>query len=256
VDAKGADGNVIGKKLADEAVQRARDEGVGTVLVRDMESWLRPGAIAEYIAEQGYLSLVINSGGGNSVAPPGGFDPTVGTNPIAYGIPTSDEPLIVDMATAKRAWGQVRLANKYSTPLPEDAFYDDHGTITREGQAAYSVKPFGEHKGFALAQLIEVMTGSLVGVPMMIDSTSGSAFGGKLPKRGAVIIAFDPAVMVDPDEFKRQNSELLQAIQESQVLPGEEIRIPGLQAGRLRSSRLRADSIEIPDELWAELHAL
>src|SRR4030095_9919641 len=120
-----------------------------------------------------------------SVAPPGGFDPTVGTNPIAYGIPTSDEPLVVDMATAKHAWGQVRLANKFGTPLPPDAFYDEQGNITRDGKEAYSVKAAGDFKGFALAILIDVMCGSFVDVPMQIKSKAGSSFAGKLPRRGA-----------------------------------------------------------------------
>jgi LDH2 family malate/lactate/ureidoglycolate dehydrogenase len=122
LDAKGANGNVIGKRAADEAVKRAKAEGVGTVFIKDMDSWLRPGAIAEYIAEEGYVAIVTNSGGGTHVSPPGGFDPTLGTNPIAYGIPTAHEPLVVDMATSQHAWGEVRLANKYGTPLPPDSF--------------------------------------------------------------------------------------------------------------------------------------
>ncbi len=256
LDAKGASGNVIGKRAADEAVRRAKAEGVGTVLIKDMDSWLRPGAIAEYIAEQGYLAVVINSGGGTSVAPPGGFDPTLGTNPIAYGIPTANEPLVVDMATAQHAWGQVRLANKYETPLPPDAFYNDKGNITREGKEAYSVKAFGGYKGYALALMVEVMTGSLVGVPMMIESTAGSTFAGKLPRRGAVIIAFDPANMVDPEEFKKQNSELLADIQKSQTLPSEEIRIPGVEAGKRKAASEASGKVDIPDELWKEIKSL
>lgn len=256
LDAKGASGNVIGKRAADEAVKRAKTEGVGTVLIKDMDSWLRPGAIAEYIAGQGYLALVMNSGGGTSVAPPGGFDPTLGTNPIAYGVPTANEPLVVDMATARHAWGQVRLANKYGKPLPPDAFYDDEGNITRDGKQAYSVKSFGEYKGFALATLVEIMTGSLVGVPMMIQSTAGSTFAGKLPRRGAVIIAMDPADMVDPEEFKRENSALLANIQKSQALPGDEIRIPGMHASELKAANIASDTVDIPDDLWEEIQDL
>jgi L-2-hydroxycarboxylate dehydrogenase (NAD+) len=256
LDAKGASGNVIGKRAADEAVKRAKAEGVGTVLIKDMDSWLRPGAIAEYIADQGYLAMVINSGGGTSVAPPGGFDPTLGTNPIAYGIPTTNEPLVVDMATAQHAWGQVRLANKYGTPLPPDAFYDDKGNITREGKEAHSVKAFGDYKGYALALMVEVMTGSLVGVPMMIESTAGSTFAGKLPRRGAVILAFDPANMVDSEEFKKQNSELLANIQKSRALPDEEIRIPGVEAGKRKAASEASGTVDIPDELWEEIKSL
>jgi LDH2 family malate/lactate/ureidoglycolate dehydrogenase len=93
------------------------------------------------------------------------------------------------------------------------------GEITREGKEAYSVKAFGDYKGYALVLMIEVMTGSLVGVPMMIESTAGSTFAGKLPRRGAVIMAFDPANVIDPEEFKKQNSELLANVQKSQALP-------------------------------------
>lgn len=256
LDARGNSGNIIGKHAADEAIKRAMSEGVGTVTIRDMDSWLRPGAVAEYIAEQGCVAVVINSGGGTSVAPPGGFAPTLGTNPIAYGIPTNREPLVVDMATAQHAWGQVRLANKYGTPLPPDSFYDRDGNITQNGKDAYSVKAFGEYKGFALAMLVEIMTGSMVGVPMMIPSTSGRTFAGKLPRRGAVIVAFDPAATVDPTEFRERNTELLDAVQNSQALPNQEIRIPGVRASQLRAASITNNLLDIPDELWQEIKDL
>lgn len=80
------------------------------------------------------------------------------------------------------------------------------------------------------------MCGSMVGVPMMIESTAGSTFAGKLPRRGAVIMAFDPANMVDPDEFKKENDKLLANIQKSQALPGENIRIPGAHASELKTA--------------------
>lgn len=256
LDAKGASGNIIGKRAADEAIKRAKVEGVGTVLIKDMDSWLRPGAIAEYIADQGCLAIILNSGGGTAVTPPGGFDPTLGTNPIAYGIPTADESLVVDMATAQHAWGQVRLANKYGTPLPPDAFYDERGNITRDGKEAQSVKAFGGYKGYALALMVEVMTGSLVGVPMMIKSTAGSTFAGKLPRRGAVIIAFDPANMVDLEKFKKQNSELLADIQKSRTLHDEEVRIPGVEAGKRKAASEAKGTVDIPEELWEEIKGL
>ncbi len=255
LDAKGASGNVIGKHAADEAIKRAKAEGVGTVLIKDMDSWLRPGAVAEYIAEQGYLAVVINSAG-SSVAPPGGFDPILGTNPIAYGIPTTGEPLVVDMATSQHAWGEVRLANKYGTPLPPDAFYDEQGNITRDGKKAYSVKAFGGYKGFALGMLVAVMSGSMTGVPMMIKNTGKNAFGGKTPLRGATVIVLDPANMVDPDEFKKQNSKLLASIQNSQALPGEKIRIPGVEASRRKAVNEASGTMEISNELWKEIESL
>ena len=91
---------------------------------------------------------------------------------------------------------------------------------------------------------------------MMIESTAGSTFAGRLPRRGAVIIAFDPATMIDPDEFKKQNSELLANIQNSHALPNEAIRIPGVEAGKRKTASEADQTVAIPDALWEEIKGL
>lgn len=256
VDAKSNPGVLIGRWLADEAIKRAKTEVMATVMIKDMNSWLRPGAIAEYIANQGFVGIVVNDGGGGSIAPPGGFDPTTGTNPIAYGIPTEDEPLVVDMATSKLRWGQVRLANKYGTDLPADTFDDDQGNITVDPQEAYSVKPFGEYKGFALSLLVEILCDSLLGMPTMVESTAGSTFAGKLPVRGAMILVMDPGQTVGNSDFKSSSTDLLNKIRNSQPRKGEEVRIPGEHSAELKKKYLEEDSIDIPAELWDEIQAI
>lgn len=223
-----------------------------------MDSWLRPGAIAQYIADQGYLAFVVNDGGGTSIAPPGGYDPVLATNPIAYGIPTNGSPLVVDMATSKRAWGQVRLANKYGTDLPADTFYNDKGELTLNPKEAHSVLPFGDYKGFAMAMLIEIMCGSLVGMDnMMLETNSaGSNFGVPLQERGGFILVIDPSQTSDLDTFKAANSDLIKKIKATSKLPNQDIRIPGEQAGDLQSVAAQNGSVEIPYELWEEIESL
>ncbi len=256
IDAKSNPGVVVGRIAADQAIKRATNEIVGVAMIKNMESWLRPGAIAQYIAEKGYLAIVINDGGGTSIAPPGGFDPTLGTNPIAYGIPTNDTPLVVDMATSKRAWGQVRLANKYGTDLPADTFYDTDGQITVDPAKAHSVLPFGDYKGYAIASLIEVLCGSLLGKAMMIASSEDSQFGAKFPDRGGLIIVIDPGQTVGLETFKKQNTEMLDQIKSTRPLEGQSIRIPGEQAGKLEKQDLENDLLELPDELWEEIKSI
>lgn len=256
VDAKSNPGVIVGKVAADEAIARAQKQTVGVALIKDMVSWLRPGAIAQYIADKGYLAIVINDGGGTSIAPPGGYDPTLGTNPIAYGIPMAGTSLVVDMATSKRAWGQVRLANRYGTDLPKDTFYNDKGELTLNPQEAHSVLPFGDYKGYALALLIEVLCGSLVGKGMMIASEAGNNFGAKFPDRGGIILVIDPSQTVGLDQFKNQNSELVERIKATHNLSGQEIRIPGEQAGIAQKESFDTDTLELPDELWQEISNL
>ncbi|MCA9327116.1 Ldh family oxidoreductase [Candidatus Saccharibacteria bacterium] len=258
IDAKSNPGAIVGKRAADEAIARAKKEGVGTAVVKNMDSWLRPGAIAQYIAEQGFVALVVNDGGGTSTAPPGGYDPVLATNPIAYGMPTADQPLVVDMATSKRAWGQVRLANKYGTDLPEDTFYNDNGEVTLDPKQAHSVKPFGGHKGFALALFIEMLCGSIVGMDnMMVDTKGvGSSFGARLEDRGGFIFVIDPDQTAGDYDYRTANSDVIERIKATSALPGQSIRIPGQEAGRLQKQREDEGEIEISDELWEEIPSL
>lgn len=256
IDAKANSGTIVGKRAADEAVARARKEITGTAIIKNMDSWLRPGAIAEYIADQGMVAIVINNGGGAAIAPPGGYDAVAGTNPIAYGIPTNEGPLVVDMATSKRAWGQVRLANKYGTNLPEDTFYDEKGNVTLDPKAANSVMPFGGYKGFSLALLVEILSCSLVGGAMFNISDEGNTFGGKLMTRGGLIFVIDPAQTVGLEQFKKDNTDYIEKIKASRAHSGESIRIPGERAGAERKRKQSLGYIDIPDELWAEIENL
>ena len=257
MDAKSNSGNVVGREVADQLMKRARKQVVATAFIKNMDSWLRPGAIAEYIADRDFFAIVINHGGGASIAPPGGYDPVLGTNPIAYGIPTNEGPIVVDMATAKRAWGQVRLANKYGTKLPDQTFYDNKGNVTRDPKKAWSVMPFGEYKGFALGFLVEMMCGSLLGMPMMVNTNNaGSKYGVNMLNRGAFILVVSPRSMTNLKTFKSENSRLIKKIKATRHRKGERIRIPGENASGLKADRLKKDSIELPRELWRELQSL
>lgn len=256
IDAKSNSGTLVGKRAADEAMARAQKEITGTAIIKNMDSWLRPGAIAEYIADQGFTAVVMNSGGVAAVAPPGGYDAVTGTNPIAYGIPTNEGSLIVDMATSKRAWGQVRLANKYGTDLPADTFYDNGGNVTLDPEKANSVMSFGEYKGFSLALLVEVMCGSMLGMDTLVQSNAGNKFGQKMPDRGAVILVIDPAQTVGLEVFKQANSDYFEKIRQSNALPNQQVRIPGDKAGHDKVAKLKAGVIELPNELWEEIQKL
>jgi len=255
LDAKGNPGAIVGKRAADEAMRRAKQQAVGLSMIKDMDSWLRPGAIAEYIANQGFVAIVSNNASA-AIAPPGGFDPVAGTNPIAYGLPTKDGSLVVDMATAKCAWGNVRMANKYGTDLPADSFYDNEGNVTLDPAKAWSVMPFGDYKGFALALLFEAMCGGLTGMDMLVENTAKNKFGQKTPKRGAFILAVDPAQTVGLDAFKQASTDYLQKIKGTRPRKGERIRIPGDEARAAQAAKLEVGSVELSDELWDEISKL
>jgi LDH2 family malate/lactate/ureidoglycolate dehydrogenase len=256
LDAKSNPGVAVGRQAADEAIKRAKTEVIGIAIVKNMEIWLRPGGIAKYIANQGYLAIVINDAAGAAIAPPGGYDPTLGTNPIAYGLPMGDKPLVVDLATSKMAWGQVRLANKYGTDLPADTFYDNEGNITLDPKKAHSIKPFGDHKGYALALLIEVLCGSLIGKAMMVTDSVKNSFVSQPADRVGVIFVIDPSQTVGLEAFSQNNADLIERIKSSSSLKGQSIRVPGEKAGELEAEAYEKDEVELPDGLWEEIKAI
>jgi len=81
IDANENIGTFVAKKAADLAINMAKKEGVGVAVIKNMVTWLRPATVAQYIADKDYVSFVVNNGGKPMTAPPGGYEPVIGTNP-------------------------------------------------------------------------------------------------------------------------------------------------------------------------------
>lgn len=248
-------GLVVGHNLAKQAVMLAKKQGVAIVLIKNMMSWLRPSTIAQYIAEQNMIGFVVNSGGNAMIAPPGGFSPLLGTNPIGIGIPTEKNNIIVDMATSKRAWGEVRKALAENTDLPFETYLDNKGNFAKDPREAYSVLAAGDYKGFALALFIEILTGSLIGMPMSQDKTDKADY--KNLARGAVILVLNPAFSTNLNSFKKANKKLADKIRKSKKRKGTKvILVPGDRAMIARNKNLKSGTVDLPNALWEKLKNL
>lgn len=253
-DAHGSFGALVGRKLAEQAIEKTKAQGVALALVREMKSWLRPASVAQYVADNGMVAWVVNTGGPPMVAPPGGRDPVVGTNPIGIGIPAEEAPLVADMATSTRAWGEVRLAKRFNHDLPADSFLDSEGVPTTNPDEAHAAIPTGGYKGFALGLLVEVLGGSLVGMNMG-KGVPNEAYHTR--NRGAFILVINPAMTVGGDEFKKTNSEFFQSIKATPPAKGsEKVTLPGDRAAQTKQNHINKGYLEIDDELWKEIENL
>lgn len=254
LDANFQFGAVVGRRAADWGIIASSKQGVALVLIRNMTTWLRPATVAKYVADKGYLGFVVNTGGMPMVAPPGGYDPVVGTNPIGIGIPTEKDPIVLDMATSKRAWGEVRLAKKFKHDLPKNSYYDKQGRMAVKPESAHSALAVGDYKGFGLALFIEIVCGSLVDMVMGSEQLEGEY---RISPRGAFILVINPRMSTKVSEFKKANSKLVREIKASKKLRGvKEIVVPGERAMRKRKKNVRRGSLEIENKLWEEIRSL
>ncbi|MEP6986832.1 MAG: Ldh family oxidoreductase [Chloroflexota bacterium] len=230
------------------AIQKAGEHGIGIVGTNNTNS--STGAIGYYasqIAQAGYIGLVF-SGSGEYMAMHGSYQPIFGTNPLAFGIPTTGKPIVFDMATASIARFGIVEAKTAGRSIPEGVAYDNKGEITTDPAAALggAIRAFGGYKGAALALLVEVLTHPLV-------STTPDGKGHK-SDWGNLLLVIDPELLVDGDTFAERTSSLVQRLKDAQKLPGvDEILVPGERGDRFMDSVMQAGSIEIEDQLWAAL---
>jgi LDH2 family malate/lactate/ureidoglycolate dehydrogenase len=229
-------------------VKMAKKEGVAIACIKNMITWLRPGFIAELVANKNMIGIVVNNGGRPMTAPFGGYTPVIGTNPIGIGIPSKNNPMVADMATSRLAWGQVREAEREGKQLPANIFLDKKGSFTKNPKKAYSVIPMGDYKGFAIGLLIEILTGSFLGRKMSLAELKGDY---RISTRGGIIIVLDPAKTTNIDSFKRANSLLANRIRESKKLKGvSKIFPPGEKDTKNRVVAIKKGKINVDKKLW------
>ncbi len=161
-------GQVIGREAMELGIERALQHGSCIVALGNSHHLGRIGAWAEQATRAGLVSLhFVNVIARSIVAPYGGADARFGTNPFAAGIPlTGSKPVILDFATSVLAQGKTRVAFNKGELVPDGSLLDDQGRPTREPR--FGVNPpfgallaFGEHKGYGLALLCELLGGAL-----------------------------------------------------------------------------------------------
>jgi ureidoglycolate dehydrogenase (NAD+) len=218
--------------------------------MRNIRRFATPGTVAELAAREGLISLVFEYGGKAFMAPYGSADPVLSTNPIGIAIPASGEPILLDMATSERAFYFITLAQRLGEEIPSNWALDGEGKPTNDPSKVKAVRPFGSYKGYALAFMLEILTGILVDVDVGLQ--------GALSKRGALAIFMDPSVFgVSRSTFDAKVQLLVRQMKESRVAPGfTEVFIPGEQGQRRKAAALKAGEINLDPQILSELEGL
>ncbi len=227
------------------AIEKAATRGVAVVGVTN--SWMsgRSAYYVEMIAKADLVGMHTASSA-RSVAPFGGARAALGTNPIAFGMPSSQGPVVFDMGTSAFMGTDRAFHERLGKLLPEGVAVDAEGQPTRDPAMARlgALLPFGGYKGFGLALIVQAF-GVLAGSAFDPDKDDGYLF-----------VAFKPDLLIDLDDFKQQVSELIDRVKATPRQPGvSEIRIPGERARRSRERALR-EGIELDRVVYEALAAL
>lgn len=247
-------GPFVATFATDLAIERAKAHGISLVGLRNCAHVGRVGVYPLRAAEQGLIGHAwCNGVGAARVAPWGGMEARLATNPLAVAIPRGERPIVVDITTSAVAEGKVRVARNAGKPVPEGWILNSKGEPTTAPADLYeggTIVPLGGplgHKGFALSLVVDIFGGILTGAGCgLMEGVAGNG-------NGMMIVAIDPAAMLDPEEFRRKVDDYVAYVRGTPKRPGvEEILLPGEPEERTAAERRRT-GIPIDDGTWKQL---
>jgi len=235
------DGNLglglyIGPYCMQMAIGKAKKFGVGFVACRNSTHYGIAGYYATMATDQGCIGLT-GTNARPSIAPTFGVEPMMGTNPLTWGLPTSDSfPFVIDCATSVNQRGKIEKYAREGVDTPRGAVIDDQGIERTDtegilkdmvlGKCALTPlggagDKMGGYKGYGWAATVEILCTALQSGPWGEDICGLDRATGK-PKPmplGHFFLAIDVGKLCPVDTFKKNAGEFLQALRDSRKAP-------------------------------------
>ncbi len=243
-------GQAVSYKAMQIAIKKAKEMGIACVGVHNTNHFGVTGFYSDLALRENCIGLVL-ANTDPAIAPIGGKEPLIGTNPIALGIP-SDSYLTVDMATSVTARGKIIESKRKGLDLPDGWALDADGKPTNNPEEALkgSILPFGGFKGYALSLLIEVLTGPLVQAGYG-HGVTGTASPEKNCTKGDLYVVIDPSKFGDFDEFKANTEDFIAQVRAT----GDNVPVPGdLEVKRVKEAEV--NGVTIDEKLYEQLKGI
>ncbi len=237
IDGHGGFGHPVARMAMTTAMAKARQFGVGMVAVRNSGHFGPAGFYTEMAAEQGLIGLATTTVTGLRVAPTGGRQARLGTDPISFAAPSADGlPFLLDMATTTVAAGKLRNKAVEGLQCPPGWVLDgegrpstdpmmgltDAGFMTSLGGSAES----GSYKGYGLSVMVNILSSCLSGAALITDPQRGTRESGV--EIGHFFLVIDPCVFRDGDAFAQDVAALNGALR---ATPRADPEVPVMVAG-------------------------
>lgn len=241
--ANGQQGIVALQSASIAASSRAKAEGIVIAAVTGFTGTTGElGSYTRWLATKGLVAIAFCSSE-YAVAPYGSSRAILGTNPIAIGFPTDDQPFSADIATAAWSYGRIKEVERAGGELPLGVVIDASGLDSTDPRDADegSQLPMAGHKGYALGLAVELLAGPLIGAKAGRDAVPGGD--------GALLIVIDASLFRAESDVVQDVVSLFGEIRRAPLRAGSEgIHIPG--EGR---SEGWPDEIDISTESMREI---
>ena len=256
IDARMAMGSVVGQEAMAIAVEKAKDCAIGAAFVFNSTHFGSAGFHARRALAADCIGIAITNAGAE-MAPWGGREPRVGTNPWGLAAPTGgDFPVVLDIALTTAGKGMMRWHAREGKKMPRDWALTPAGAETDDPTAAMAgaLLGIGQYKGYGLSLFTDVLTGLI----------SGSGFGlapfqdRSLAKLDVAhtFIALDIEFFMPVAEFKARMDAFIAEIKSSALRPGfDEILVPG-EIDHRREMTYRRDGALLDAQVHARLREL
>ncbi len=249
---------IINANLSMEAI--AMDQAVNMVIKKAAEMGIAivgthtgdgsSGAMGYWsrkIADAGLVGIAMSSYPYGMIPPHGSCEPLFCTNPIAWAVPTDNEPIVLDMASSGISYFGLLEAKTRGAQVAEGLGYDKNGKETTDPSEIMegAVTPFDKgFKGAGLALMVQIIGGALVGGDFLNESDND----------GNVVIAINPEAMIGTQKFIEEITKMTKAIKQAKKLEGvEEVMVPGERGDKIRSKIIDRNEIEVEDNLYNSL---
>ncbi|MDR3053131.1 MAG: ureidoglycolate dehydrogenase [Coriobacteriales bacterium] len=250
IDGDNAVGFVVANLGMSKAIEMARENGVAFV---GMKRLGHCGTLSYYLRKATAEGLVaISMCQSDPMAVPfGGAQPFFGTNPIGFGCPALDgQPIVFDMATTVQAWGKVLDARARNRSIPNTWAVDATGAPTTDPFAVAGLSAVAGAKGYGLMMMVDILAGSLLGVPF--GPHVSSMYDGLDRGRGLgqIHIVINPTFFGNAENFRTSILAMIEDLHKVKPAPGtEQVLFPG-ERSKSVADAYRRDGIPVVKEIY------
>jgi len=256
VDGDNGFGQVVAIEVVNLALKQAKKSGSCIALIHNTNYFAMLAYYMLKVVQQDMIGVIMCNTP-PLVAPSGGIEARLGTNPLCAAVPTGKSfPIVLDMATSTAAGAKILLAEQKGEKIPEGWALDKEGHSTTNPSAARKgvLLPVGGPKGYGLGLVIDILSGVLSGANYGVKVPSSlPKLNNPIPNLGVFIHIINIENFMPIIEFKKRINQDIDSIKSSKKLPGvSEILIPGELEFRTEQKRIK-EGIPINIKTWREI---